>query len=185
MDQLKPIEDKLGDLYKNAPKMSGSARKSLAGAMPWIALVFGILQLWSTYTLWHAGHIVNRFVDYANDLSAVYGGTTIKAQHLGVTFYLALIVLAVSAVTLLLAYPGLNARKKSGWNWLFLGSLINLVYGVVSVFVASGYGGGVGRLISALIGSAISFYLLYQIRDQYMGGEKVTPASPTPPAPKV
>lgn len=163
MYQLKPVEDKLADLYKTAPAMSVSSRKSLATAMTWIALVFGIIQLGSAILLWNAGHAVDRIVDYAN---SVYGYNVVT-HHLGVIFYLAVLVLFASAICMLAAYSGLKARKKVGWNWLFLGTLINLLYGVVSLFIGTSNGGGFGSLISAIIGSAISFYLLFQVRDLF------------------
>lgn len=170
MDQLKPIETKLAELFNGAPDMSASAKKTLAGVLEWIALIFGVLQLLAVWGLWSTGHRVNEFIDVANSYSAAVGGPSI-APKLGITYYLALIVLLFSAVSLLMAYPGLKARKKIGWDWLFLGSLVNLVYGVVAVFVGSRIGGGLSDLIWSLIGSAIGFYLLFQVRELFSGKE--------------
>jgi len=129
------------------------------------------LQVLAVIGLWTAGHRVNQVVNVVNQISASYGGKDVSSG-LGIMYYLALVVLAVSAATLLLAYPGLKARKKDGWNWLFLGALINLVYGVVSIFVSSTYGGGFGDFIWSLIGSAIGFYLLFQVRELYSAKAK-------------
>lgn len=176
MDQLRPVEDSLAKLFKAAPQMSASSRKSLASWMPSLAIVFGVLQLIAAFWLWQAGHAVNRLLDYANSFCSAYGTCSTRVTHLSVIWYLALLVLVLSAVTLLMAYPGLKAHKKAGWNWLFLGSLINLVYGLVSVFVEGGAGGGLSRLFGAVIGSAVGFYLLFQIRDIYSGKASGTPA---------
>ncbi len=177
MEQLKPVEKSLGELFKNAPKMSEKARQSFAKYMPWIALVFGVLQLLAALTFWRAGHRLNALYDWANEVNRLYGTGVSTHSSLGLFYWLALIVLAASALILLAAYPGLAARKKSGWDWLFLGTLVNLAYGVVSIFVDDYYGGGFGRLVSALIGSAISFYLLYQVRDIYTGKKEAPKAS--------
>jgi hypothetical protein len=65
-----------------------------------------------------------------------------------------------------MAYTGLKARNKSGWNMLFLGTIVNLLYGIFSLFDNSH--GGAGSLFGAIIASAISFYFLYQIRSYYV-----------------
>lgn len=171
MEKLKPIEDKLADLFKGLPAMPDNAKKSLASAMEWIALVFGVLQLFAVWGLWNAGHRANEAIDYLNRFSNAFGGGDV-APKLGVVYYISLLVLAVSALTLLLAYPGLKAGKKAGWNWLFLGLLVNIAYGVLSVFVNSTYGGGADNLVFSLLGSFIGFYLLFQIRGQYVGSHK-------------
>lgn len=80
--------------------------------------------------------------------------------------YIGVIMLAIDAVILLLAFPKLQKRQKSGWDLLFLGALINLAYGVVQMFT---YQRGVGSFIGSLIGSAIAFYLLFQVREKFNG----------------
>ena len=68
------------------------------------------------------------------------------------------------SVLAFLAFPGLRAKKKIGWNLMFYSMLANIVYGVISLFYENG---GISALISALIMSAIGFYILFQIRDRY------------------
>lgn len=175
---LKPLEDKLAEVFKAAPKLSDNVKKSLVNSWyPWVALIFGILQLLAVWSLWSVGHRANELVNYANDLSRAFGGGTVTPD-LGLFYWVALIFLAADAVILLLAYPGLKAKTKAGWDWLFLGSVLNLGYGVVSVFVDDYYGGGIGRLFGALIGSVISFWLLFQVRDMYKGASTKTTDKP-------
>jgi hypothetical protein len=47
---------------------------------------------------------------------------------------------------------------------MFYALLVNVAYGVVMLF--TNYG-GIGTLLSTLIGSAIGLYLLFQIRSSY------------------
>lgn len=169
---LKPLEDKLAKVFKDLPQLSASAKKSLAEALKWLSLVFGLLQLLSVWWLWNAGRRADDYVDFANSFSRVLGVDP-NVHHLGPMFYIALVVMALSAVTLLLAYPKLNQNKKEGWDWLFVGSLLNLVYGVVAIFVDKVDGGGFGKLVTAAIGSAVSFWILYQVRDHFTGHAKV------------
>jgi hypothetical protein len=179
MGQLDKLEAKLDDvLNKKAPfKIPADGRKSLAGSLWVIALIFGLLQLWLAWNFWNVGHAVDRLVDYANTLSAAYGGSVV-GSHLGPLYYVTLLVLVADAAILLLAAPGLKAMRKSGWNLAFYSMLLNAVYGVVVLF--SDYG-GFGDLLGALVGSVIGAYLLFQVRDLFKG-EAVHPAAHKPEA---
>lgn len=165
MAQVDKLETWLDDaLNKNAPfKLPAKSRKTLAEALWWLALLGGVLQLWLAWGFWHVGHLVDRLVDYANTLSSIYGGTTVS--HLGMFYYTSLVVLLVSAVLLLLAAPGLKAMRKQGWDLAFYSLLVNVVYGVFRMFTDYG---NVGSLLGALIGSAISAYFLFQVREYFM-----------------
>ncbi len=164
---LKPLETKLAEVFKNGPQLSENARKSLATQWyPWIALIFGVLQLFAVWALWSAGHRANELYDYANQLSRAFGGDDVTSG-VGVFYWVSLAVLVADAVILLMAYPGLKAKKKVGWDWLFLGAVVNLVYGVVSIFVDDYYGGGFGNFVGSLVGSVIAFWLLFQARSYY------------------
>jgi len=166
MTQLEKLETMLDEsLNKKAPfKIPENGRKSLANAFWWIALVVGVLQLYAAWLFWHAAHAVNALIDYSNAISAAYGGPT-TTTHLGLFYYLALLVLLVDGAILLLAAPGLKAMRKSGWNLLFYSLLVNVVYGVVALFTSYG---GFSHLLSAVVGSVVGAYLLFQVRDRFM-----------------
>ncbi|HEY5668024.1 MAG TPA: hypothetical protein VIR03_02545 [Candidatus Saccharimonadales bacterium] len=163
---LNKIEQVLEPIFKSLPPLPKGAKDWLAKAWPILAVVFGVLQLVAAWSLWHAGRSVNELVDITNDWARAYGVHS-NVAHLSVFYWLALIFLVVDAVILLAAFPALQARRKSGWDLLFLGAILNLVYGVFSVLDADF--GGAGKLVSALIGSAIGFYVLFQMRDVYSG----------------
>ncbi len=173
MAQLEKLETTLDDvLNKKAPfKIPESGRKTLAGALWWLALVFGVLQLWGAWSLWHVAHWTDAWVDYANSISRTYGGTTVS-NDLGFLYYLALLVVVVTAVMALLAAPGLKAMKKAGWNMLFYSMLVNVVYGVVVLFASYG---GFGNMVVAFLGSVVGAYLLFQVRGQFVKSH--TPAA--------
>src|SRR5579859_4938193 len=122
MGQLEKLELKLDELLnKKAPvQLPPNGRKGLAGAMWWIALIVGVLELWAAFALWSLGHTLDRAVDVVNSISTYYGGpTVVHVNHLGLFYYLTLLVMVVIAVVMLLAAPQLKAMKKSGWNLLF------------------------------------------------------------------
>lgn len=139
-----------------------AAREWIVKVAPWLALVGGVLSLWAAWAFWQAGHYVNELVEWVNTFSAATGaGTTSK---LGFMWYVALIVLLLQALLMLLAFPGLRDRKKSGWNLVFFSTLVAVILGLVQLFV-SGY--GFGSLVGSLIGAAISFFILFQVRSHY------------------
>src|SRR4029079_9300300 len=102
MSALGKLETQLDEqLNKKAPvKLPPDGRKSLAKAMWWIALVVGIFQLWATWALWHLGHWVDKVVGVYGSYVTAYG---VAPVHLGLFYWLSLIMLGVDAVLLLVA----------------------------------------------------------------------------------
>ncbi len=161
-------------LNKKAPfKLPQEARKGLASAMWWIALIIGVLDLWAAYTFWHWGHVVNEFTDAVNYYTGgAYG------HSLGVFYYISLVAIGLVAVLLLVAVPGLKALKKSGWNLMFYAALVEAILAVARIF--SDVGGGAGNFFSSAISAVIGAYLLFQVRDYFLGAK--TGRQATPPA---
>jgi len=157
------LEKNLADVFKSAPPLPDSGKKMLVEWVPWINLIFGAFALLGAFWLWQWAHVANGLINYANSISQAYGGGTVAADRLGFMVWLALIVLTVQALVMLAAFAPLKAHKKTGWDLLFYGVLLNVVYGVVVAFTSY----GVGHLFSSLIGAAIGLYFLFQIRDAY------------------
>lgn len=166
MGQLDKLETTLDDsLNKKAPKLPEETRKSLAGMLWVLALIGGVAQLYMAWRLWDWGHYADQALDAYNSIAAAYGVET-SGTDLGLMFYLGLVTLAVSGALLLLAAPGLKAMKKAGWNLVFYSLLVNVLYGVISLFIDT-YG-GFGNLFGSLVGSLIGAYLLFQVRGHFM-----------------
>ncbi len=181
MDLVKKLEKQLGDLFKGLPALSPSAKESIAKVWPWLALIFGVLQLVVALGLWRVVSRTSAVVDYVNDYYQAVTGQSLGLSSFDKTLiYLGILTLLVDAVILLMAFPKLQKRLKAGWDLIFLASLLNVVYAVLSIFLN---GQGIGSFLGSLIGSAIGFYLLFQVREKF-GGTPVHPAptSPTPPA---
>ena len=65
----------------------------------------------------------------------------------------------------------LNTPLPRWWLWLFYATIVNIVYGFILMFTDYS---GVGSFIGTLIGSALGFYFLFQIRDRYLGSSAKT-----------
>lgn len=164
MGTLKTLETKLEDMFKGLPPLPASSKETLAKVWPWLALIFGVLQLAAAWALWGLIRASDRLIDYANEFS-YYTGQRLGPSSIDKTMvYLGVIVLVADAVILLMAYPALAKRQRKGWDLLFLGALLNVVYSIVAIFID---GRGVGSFIFSLLGSAVGFYLLFQVREKF------------------
>jgi len=66
------------------------------------------------------------------------------------------IVLLVQLGLMVMALPGLFARKMAGWQLLFYAQIASIVFSLLS-----------GSLVGAVVGGVISMYLLFQVRPLY------------------
>jgi hypothetical protein len=165
ISSLKPLESSFNDMFgKKAPPLPSNGKKALVQYLPWINLILGLLTLYTVYVLWHWAHYASSLLNYANSLSAAYGGPTVATNRMDAALWLGLLVLLVEALLFVAAFPGTRDRKKAGWDLLFYAALVNVAYGVVILF--SNYG-GLGSLVGTVIGSAIGLYFLFQIRGSY------------------
>lgn len=166
MKALEDLENKLDPVFvKNAPfQLPANAKEALVKWLPWINLGAGILYLLTARALWEWARVTNSLVDYANELSRLYGGSEIVAERFTTVIWLGLIFLVVEAVLYLAAFPLTRDRKKLGWDLMLLALLVNIVYGVVMLF--SDYG-GITNLFGTVVSSVIGLYLLFQIRGSY------------------
>ena len=165
MKQVTQIENKLEGAFKDFPKIPKSGRDSIVQIMPWIALIFGVLQVLVAWGVWGIARTADRLTDVVNTYAAFY---TAERVHLSAfdrsAIYLGALVLLVSVIIGIMAYKPLVAKERRGWDLLFLASLVNVAYSVVAIFIN---GRGFGSFIMGLIGSAIGFYLLFQIKGAY------------------
>lgn len=166
MAAMQDVENKLDELFvKKAPALPEGFKEWLVKYLPWINLVLGLFSLYSVYVIWHWAHYANNLINYANEISAAYGGTQIAADRLSVGIWIGLVFLTIETLLYIVAFPATRARKKSGWNLLFYALIVNVLYGVVMLFTSYG---GFGTLLGSLIGTAIGLYILFQIRAKYL-----------------
>lgn len=168
---MKQIETMLDEwLVKKAPfQLPENGRKGLVKAMPWIALVGGLLCLFGVFALWRLATFTDSIVSYANQVNSLYGAPVATVAGTNMLVWLSLIVLAVQGVMFVAAFAGLKTQKKSGWNLLFWVALLNVAYAVVYLFVNQ----SIVSLLFSLIETVVGLYLLFQIRSYYV-------ASPAP-----
>jgi hypothetical protein len=148
-NSLGGLENTLNDLLvKKAPfQLPKSVKDILVSLAPWLALIGGILGVLGALAIFGLGSVFGPL--------ALYGGVAYAGTYY-TTFLISSIVLGVSGVIDLLAFPGLQKRSIKGWRLLFYGELIWAVATLVKF-----------DLVGLIIGGLIGFYLLFQVREYY------------------
>lgn len=165
MEKIRTIENKLADLFKDLPALPKNAKKTIVEYWPYVVLVIGILQLAAAWSLWRFFDRANDLVTGVNSFISAYTNTVVGFSAFDkAVIYLGIAILVVQAMLLIMAFSPLKARQRKGWDLLFLVALSQVVYAVVSTFID---GRGFGSLVFGLIGAAIGFYFLFQIREFY------------------
>lgn len=156
---MRQIEEKLDELLvKKAPfQIPEEGRKGIVKALPWVALIGGVLMLLAAWYLYRAVTALSHLADWLGAYGANVGP--------GPLVWVALALLVVEAVMMFMAFTGLQANKKAGWNLLFYAAVLHVAQAVVQ---AIGYT-DIGHLIMSLIGALAGLYILFQVRSHYMG----------------
>lgn len=173
MEMVKKLDSKLSELFKDAPELPKSSKEVLAQIWPWLALIGGIAQAFAALAVWRLLQWTNTVAEFTTYYARAAGVTASLSAFDKLAIYLGVAVLVVDAVILVAAFAPLRARQRRGWDLLFLAALVNVVYSVVSIFIN---GRGFASFIFSLIGSAVGFYLLYQVKELYGGKKPVQPA---------
>lgn len=147
-EYIKQLEDFLNlYLVKKAPALPKNWKEFIVKISPWLVIVGAVLAAWALIGLFTAMSNLNAAAPYAAAMSQI---------TIGPQFYIS-IALSIAVIVLeLLALPGLFARTKKGWNLVFYASLVSAVSSLISM--------NIGSLI---IGTLLSLYILFQIREYY------------------
>lgn len=148
-------------VYKAPFQLPKGVKEWIVKYGPWIALVGGILTILFVVPTFFAALAVTSYSTAV--LGSVYGAAVMAS--VGPLFYVSLVVLALQLVILFISIPMLLKRQRKGWQLIFYSEVISLVYTVFNTF-SYGYF-NVGTLLGGLIGAAIGFYFVFQIRSYY------------------
>src|SRR5579872_4200030 len=110
----------MAEWFAKFPQLPKNWQDTLARIAPILSLVFGILGIILGVMALGVLTIFSPF--------ALLGGVTDYGNG-----FLAGLVLFVTSVLSLAAYPGLKARKYKGWKLLFWSRVVSLIGGVISL----------------------------------------------------
>lgn len=142
-----------GLLVTNAPfQLPIKAKEVIVKIAPWVTLVVILLSLPAIFAVFTINSYVN----------SVYSSYIMAS--VGTMYYVAIAVLVVQVVVMALSIAPLMKHKRSGWLLVFYSSTISVVYSIISSF---SYGFSIGTLVMGLVGAAISYYIIFQVRSYY------------------
>jgi len=143
IDSMVELENKLEEVFtKKLPALPENIKEIIVKYGPYVALIVMVFSIPALLTLFGIGVIVAPW--------AVVGRAWGIQTILAITFSLLIIILEIVAL------PGLFKRQMKAWRIMFYISLINVVSNLLSL-----------NLFGLIIGAAISWYFLFQIKSYY------------------
>ena len=141
---LKQLEDLLSEyLVKKAPALPANIKEAIVNFAPWVTLVVLILTLPIVLAVFGLGAFFAPF--------SFLGGITA-----GTNYLLTILFSGVQLVLEAMAIPGLFKKSRAAWNLVFYAALVGAVQNIVTF-----------NLGGLLIGTLLSLYILFQVREYY------------------
>lgn len=141
---LSELETKLDDIFgKKAPQLPENIKEIIVKIAPYLAVIGVVFALPAILAILGIGTL-------AAPLALMGGVGTLGG------FTISMIFTAVMIVIQIMAIPGLFKRSLSAWRLLFYASLLSAASSLFSL-----------QLGSLIIGTAISFYILFQVKSYY------------------
>lgn len=152
MQQLSGLESSLGTLFKALPHLPKDWRHWLADNAWWLALigvVFGVLGILG-------------FVPALLGISIFTGiiASPAAGALVIITGTVNMAVLVVSVALEAMAIMPLKAKRKRGWDMLFLVGLVTFTGAVLNALIT----GNIGHIFWLIIGTLIGLYVLFELR---------------------
>lgn len=145
MGFLAPLEKQLNEyFYDKAPRLPKGLCEFLVMIAPYVTIISAVL-----------GAIALLGLVGISTLSlpvAVFAAPTYAFN-----FWVYTVATAIAWLLSLASIPGLFARSKQGWNFMFYGTLWGAVINLLSM-----------NLFGMILGLLIGFYFLFQLRPYYM-----------------
>ncbi len=161
METIKKLEDQIEKILKPLPHLPADGRKWLSENLWWLTIVGVVIDAGVLLGIYRTATYVNTITNYL----AAYGISSASGWTASLT--ISLILLAISAVLMLLAVNPLKEQKKQGWDLLFYAAIIGVASSVVTAVLDFSFGDIVSRLIGAAFGAAVSAYFLFEIRSNF------------------
>ncbi len=141
---LVQLDELFGEyLGKKAPSLPKGVKEAIVKFGPYIALIFTILAIPGILLVLGLGTLLTPFSFFA-------GVTTGFNFGLGVLFTLITFVMGLVAI------PGLFKRAKKSWDLIYYATLLGVLQNIITF--------NLGGLV---IGSLLSLYFLYQVKEYY------------------
>lgn len=141
---MKELEKMLSDLFAKFPSLPVNIKQVIVKIAPYLALIGIILSLPAVLAIIGLGAIGSSMMVASGAWGYAGSGT------------LAVAFAVISVVLLALSVKGLFARRLFGWQFMYYNALVGAVYSLIRV-----------DIMSFIIGTGVSLYLLFQVKSYY------------------
>lgn len=152
MQQLSGLENSLATLFKGLPHIPRDWRHWLADKAWWLALIGVVIGCLAILGFMPVTLGITIFTGITHGPAA--GALVI------ITSIVNMAVLVVSIALEGMAITPLKARRKRGWDLLFLVILVTFTGAVLNTLIT----GNVDHIIGLIIGTLIGLYVLFEVR---------------------
>ena len=170
---LQKFEKTLVGWMKDLPHLPDGFTKWLAVNSWWLVLIGVVLGVFGVITTVNGLILGSAILSYYGVRVGV-GGAYVLSTWIAVAGMIAVIVVEAMAISPLKS--GVHKSGKRGWDLLFLAATIGFAVSALSDLIVF----NLGALIGLVIGAAIGYYILIEIRVQFVKSA----AKPVDNAPK-
>jgi uncharacterized membrane-anchored protein YitT (DUF2179 family) len=157
MENIRKLETTIASWYEKAPHLPLGGRKWLADNAWWLVLIGVVIGALIVFSVLSVSLL-------AGALLVGIGGVAGIAAGLLILFVLLWLALAIINIVLLaMAVTRLRAKEKKGWTFVFIVVLLNLIAAILHLL----FDFEPTSFILSLLGSAISGYFLFEIREYF------------------
>ena len=139
---MNELTRQIASLVARLPQLPSHVRHVLVKIAPWLTIVGIVLAVPGILAVF--------------GMTAFWGSTAGFAPEWGTRVFVGIAFAAVIVVLYIMALPGLFHRKASAWRLLYYTVLLGAVQSILSFDV-----------VGLVIGTGISLYILFQIKDLY------------------
>ncbi|CAN5135947.1 hypothetical protein BH11PAT1_BH11PAT1_7140 [soil metagenome] len=144
---LSQLERTLNEYFgKKASMLPPNIREIIVKIAPYLTIISLVLTLPAILLLVGLG-------SFATVLAPVGGMHSVSSLP---TMWIGILLLIPTVILDAMAIPGLFARSIVGWRYVFWGQIISVVANLLQF-----------NIFGAIIGGAIGFYILFQVRSYY------------------
>lgn len=144
---LDKLEDTLDEYFgKKAPQMPEGLKEFLVKIAPYLTIIGLIFTIPGVLFLLGMGGLAS--------VLAPFGGAEAVVSTTGL--WLSAILTIPVIILEIMAIPGLFSMSKKGWRYVYWACLVSLVTSLVQF-----------NILNLIIGGAISFYVLFQLKNKY------------------
>ncbi|MFH1899478.1 MAG: hypothetical protein ABIJ82_03395 [Patescibacteria group bacterium] len=142
---MKKLIEEIDKYVRRVPALPENIKELLVDFTPWIAILSVAVAIPNVLSILAI-----------SSYYGVHGREDYFFAHWGIRFTLIVVFLVANLVLRSLSIKGLFAKSEKGWNYLFYSILLYFVYAIFTF-----------NIVGGSIGTAISLYLIFQIRESY------------------